>query len=120
MGGSRNRGGGGWMEMEFNDCAFEGSPSPTQDRRHRARRDVRLQAHLFPDLRDDEESDRVEVMAVNLTRHGVGLDLPHDVPVGTVYNIEIGIGDRKVQSQVRITSCDPIADGLYRAGGEYC
>jgi hypothetical protein len=79
-----------------------------------------LRAHLFPDLRDDEESDELEVVAVNLTRRGIGLDLRQDVPIGSVYSIEIGIGDRSVQSHVRITSCDPIADGLYRAGGEYC
>lgn len=108
------------MLFDFNDCAFDGSPSSASDRRHTAVRTANLRAHLFPDLRDDEQSDEVEIVAVNLTRRGVGLDLRHDVPIGSVYNMEIGIGERTVQSQVRITSCDPIADGLYRAGGEYC
>lgn len=108
------------MLLDFNDCAFDGSPAPGQERRHSAVHPTNLRAHLFPDLRDDEQSDEVEVVAVNLTRRGIGLDLRQDVPVGSVYNIEIGLGEQTVQSQVRITSCDPIADGLYRAGGEYC
>jgi hypothetical protein len=79
-----------------------------------------LQAHLFPDLRDDDASDELEVVALNITRRGVGMELCHDVPVGAVLNIEIGSGGQSVQSHVRIVSCDPIADGLYRAGGEFC
>lgn len=108
------------MTLDFNDCACEGSSASGQDRRHTASYEACLRAHLFPDLRDDEQSDEVEVVAVNLTRRGIGMDLLQDVPVGSVYNIEIGLGERTVKSQVRITSCDPIADGLYRAGGEYC
>ena len=106
--------------LGFNDCAYEGSPGPASDRHHFGRRGESLQAHLYPDMRDAQESDELEVVSLNLTRHGIGLELAQDVPVGSIYNIEIGSGGRIVQSQVRIVSCDPIADGLFRAGGEFC
>jgi hypothetical protein len=108
------------MLLDFDDCSFEGSPGPTSDRRHCQRQSGGLQAHLYPDLRDAQESDELEVVSLNLSRYGVGLELAHDVPVGSVFNIEIGSEGQTVQSQVRIVSCDPIADGLYRAGGEFC
>ena len=108
------------MLLDFNDCAFDGTPGPVSERRHSQRKSAGLQAHLYPDLRDAQESDELEVVALNLTRYGVGIELAQDVPVGSIYNIEIGVGGHTVQSQVRIISCDPIADGLYRAGGEFC
>lgn len=108
------------MLSDFNDCAFEGSAAPGNERRHWRGEVAGVRAHLFPDLRDDDVSDELEVVSLNLNRHGVGMELNHDVPIGSVYNIEIGSGGRTIQSQVRIVSCDPIADGLYRAGGEFC
>lgn len=108
------------MLLDFNDCAFEGSPASATERRHRRGENPGLQAHLYPDLRDDESSDELEVASLSLSRFGVGMELCHEVPVGSVYNIEIGSAGRTIQSQVRIISCDPIADGLYRAGGEFC
>ena len=107
------------MLVDFNDCCFDGSPGLASDRRHLRGRGKPLQAHLYPDMRDVQQTDELEVVSLNLTRHGIGLDLAQDVPIGSVYNIEIGSGDRSVQSQVRIVSCDPIADGLFRAGGEF-
>ena len=108
------------MLLDFNDCAFEGSPGPALDRHHSRRRDEILHARLYPDMRDVQETDQLEIVSLNLTRHGIGLEIAQDVPVGSIYNIEIGSGGQTVQSQVRIISCDPIADGLFRAGGEFC
>ena len=83
------------MLRDFNDCAFDGSPSPMSERRHFQRQSGGLQAHLFPDLRDAQESDELEVVSLNLSRYGVGLELAQDVPVGSVYNIEIGAAHRR-------------------------
>lgn len=105
--------------MDFNDCASEGSVDPSEHRRN-LHFETPVEAHLFSAASIDEPSDELEVTSINLSRRGIGLELPHDVAVGRVYNIEIGMNGQKVQSQVRIVSCDPIADGLYRAGGEFC
>ena len=109
---------GMWI-MEFNDCSFEGMGAASE-RRHGLRMERPMEAHLFPDNGADEPTDELEVSSLSLNRFGVGLDIPHDLQVGRVYNMEIGLNGRKVQSQVRIISCDPVADGLYRAGGEFC
>jgi len=75
---------------------------------------------LYPRLLDSSQPVKMEVLSINLTKFGIGMELAHDIRVGAVYNIEIGSDQGTVKSQVRIVSCDPIADGLYRAGGEYC
>ena len=108
------------MLLDFNDCAYEGTPDPGSERRHASHPQTSLQARLFPDGRDDAQSDELEVIALNLTRHGVGLEIAQDLAIGNVYSVEIGVGGQHLQSHVRITSCDPIAEGLYRAGGEFC
>ena len=110
------------MLLDFNDCLFEGSPSPYNERRHVPgdEEGMAFGAHLYPAIGNDAASDELEVLSLSLTRHAVNMKLPHDVPVGEVFKIEIGAAGRSVQSMVRITSCNPIADGLYRAGGEFC
>jgi hypothetical protein len=108
------------MLLDFNDCSFDGSQRSRGEHKRALSDTSALGAKIFPDLRDDVASDELEVVSLNLSRHGVGMELPHDVPVGSVMTIEIGTSGRSVQSQVRITSCDPIADGLFRAGGEFC
>ena len=108
------------MLANFNDCSYPGSPAPHSERHHSADIDMPFGAHLYAALGDDVPSDELEVLSLSLTRHAVHMKLPHDVPVGSVFKIEIGAGGKSVQSLVRITSCSPIADGLYRAGGEFC
>lgn len=107
------------MGMQFNDCDFAGTV-PSGAERRVMRPHVVLEANLFPEPGEDEPSDQLEVSSMNISRHGLSLDVVRDVPVGTVCNIEIGLHGRKVQSHVRITSCEAVADGLYRAGGEFC
>ena len=106
--------------MEFDDCTFEGSPVTAMDRSRGFRHGSPLEAHIYPDLGADDSSDELTIATVSFTRYGVGMELPHEICIGTVYNIAIDMGGQKLQSQVRITSCDPIADGMYRAGGELC
>lgn len=106
------------MSAGMNDCGFGSGHSA--DRRHGSEPSVELRAHLFPDMRDSAETDQLEVVSLSLSHHGISMELAHDVPVGAIYNIAIDGREGKAQSRVRIVSCDPIADGLYRAGGEFC
>lgn len=108
------------MNAEFDDCTFEGSPEKAMDRRLQFRPAPPMEAHLYPDLGADEASDETDLVEVSFNRQGVGLELPHDLPIGSVYNIALEISGQKLQSHVRVTSCNPIADGLYRVGGEFC
>lgn len=107
------------MISGMNDCGFGSSGNPAE-RRHGGDVSPGLRAHLFPDYSDAEKSDQLDVVSLSLSHHGIAMELGRDVPVGAIYNLQIDGNQGKAQSQVRIVSCDPIADGLYRAGGEFC
>jgi hypothetical protein len=64
--------------------------------------------------------DRLEVQALNLSRHGVGFELPTPLPTGTFYTIELGVGEQRLQSEVRIISCRKKENGGYDVGAEFC
>lgn len=108
------------MIVEFDDCTFAGSPVASMDRSRGVPHGSPLEVHLYPDQGADDSSDELMVPSVSFSKFGVGMELPHEICIGTVYNIEIDVGGQKLQSHVRITSCDPVADGMYRAGGEFC
>ena len=109
------------MYSEFNDCSYDGVQDTLFMERHRGVRGAPpVEATLYPETSEEAQSDELELLSVNLTPHGVGMDLPHEVGIGTVYNLAINIGQETLRSHVRITSCAPLADGLYRAGGELC
>lgn len=109
------------MSTEFNDCAYDGvQDSLFLEKRRGIHSDPPVDAVIYPETHQESESDEVELLAVNITRHGVGMELPHEVAIGSVYSLAINIGTQKLCSHVRITSCSPMADGVFRAGGELC
>ena len=63
--------------------------------------------------------DKLEVTALNLSRHGVAFELPEPLPEGSFYVVEIGVGDQRLSSEVRIISCRKV-DGVYEVGAEFC
>jgi hypothetical protein len=63
--------------------------------------------------------DKLEVTALNLSRHGVAFELPRPLPEGSFYVMEIGVGDQRLTSEVRIISCRKV-DGVYAVGAEFC
>ena len=110
------------MYSEFNDCSYDGVQDSLflEKRRGICGALPVVEATLYPETSEEAPSDELELLSVNLTPHGVGMDLPHEVGIGTVYNLAINIGQETLRSHVRITSCAPLADGLYRAGGKLC
>jgi hypothetical protein len=106
---------------DFNDCSYDGvQDSLFMEKRRGIRGTLPVEASIYPETSEEAQSDEVELLSVNLSRHGIGMDLPHEVAIDTVYNLAINIGHETLRSHVRITSCAPVADGLYRAGGELC
>src|SRR3954454_19167840 len=63
--------------------------------------------------------DRLEVTALNLSRHGVAFEVTKPMPVGSFYIVEVGVGDQRLSSEIRIISCRKV-DGMYEVGGEFC
>jgi hypothetical protein len=63
--------------------------------------------------------DRLEVTALNLSRHGVAFEVPKALPEGSFYVVEIGVGDQRLSSEIRIISCRKV-EGIYEVGAEFC
>jgi hypothetical protein len=63
--------------------------------------------------------DRVEVTALNLSRHGVAFEVPTPLPEGSFYIVEVGVGEQRLSSEIRIISCRKVG-GVYEVGAEFC
>ena len=64
--------------------------------------------------------EKVEVTAINLSRHGVAFEIPKNLPTDTFYVMEVGVGDQRLVSEVRIISCRKAENGNYEVGAEFC
>lgn len=69
---------------------------------------------------DFEKAEQQEVCSVNLSRHGVAFDNKKDVATGSFWIIEIGFGDQRMISEVRIVSCRERDPGVFEVGAEFC
>ena len=63
--------------------------------------------------------DRMEAVSLNLSRNGVAFSVPKPLPTGAYYVIQIGFGDQKLLSEVRILSCRQVEGGQYEVGAEF-
>lgn len=64
--------------------------------------------------------DRLDAMSLNLSRHGAGFELACPLPEGTFWVLELGVGDQKLTSEVRVANCRKNETGLYEVGVEFC
>lgn len=64
--------------------------------------------------------EKIEVTSMNVSRHGVGFELPSPLATGAFYVMEIGVGDQRLLSEVRIISCRKLEMGTYEVGAEFC
>lgn len=63
--------------------------------------------------------DKVEVTSLNLSRHGVAFEMTQPLALGSFYVIEVGVGEQRLCSEVRIVSCRETG-GFYDIGAEFC
>ena len=88
------------------------------DRRRSTRKPHVAEAWVASPTATDPD-DKLEVTALNLSRHGVAFELPKPLPEGAFYIMEIGVGDQRLSSEVRIISCRKV-EGVYEVGAEFC
>ena len=71
---------------------------------------------------DRQDAHRYEVVAMDLSRHGVGFAMEQPLPVGSFHVIEIGFGEQQLVAEIRIVSCRPLNEetGLFQIGAEFC
>src|SRR3954463_13027370 len=89
------------------------------DRRRSARVPHVCESWISSPTATDPE-DKQEVTAVNISRHGVGFELAKAMPVGAFYVIEIGVGEQRLRSEVRLVSCKRNEAGMFEVGAEFC
>lgn len=92
---------------------------PFEERRRSPRRPTVCEAWVRSPT--DTDDTKLEVSALDLSRHGVGFESTVPLAVHCFYWIELGIGDKQIAQEIRVTSCvaDDLA-GVYRVGGKFC
>ena len=94
--------------------------TPVESDRRRSQRVPRvLDAWICSPTAIDPINDRVEVKAVNLSRHGVGFIATHPIATGSFYSMLIVMGTQEIVSEVRIMNCRK-AGNEYEIGAEFC
>ena len=93
-------------------------PPRTQhpDRRRSPRRPHVVQAVIA----SPTSGERLEIMSVDISSHGVGLRLADPIASGTFHVLELGLGPQQIVTEVRIVSCERQEDGSYRAHAAFC
>ncbi len=66
-----------------------------------------------------DPADRIEVSALNVSRHGIAFELPVAIPTGVFYVLQIGMGPQRLVTEVRIISCRA-GDASFHVGAEFC
>lgn len=89
------------------------------ERRRSKRTPQVVQAYLASPTAFDP-NDREEVMAVNLSRHGIAFEHTHELPLGTYHIIDLAIGTQQLRTEVRIRNCRQIEKDHYEIGAEFC
>jgi hypothetical protein len=88
------------------------------ERRRSTREPVVTLGLIRPLTHDDAPTE--QVLVTNVSLHGVGLRSTHDLPVGSRFGIEIGVGPLHLTSRLRVVRSVPRNDGTYDIGGEFC
>lgn len=88
------------------------------ERRRSTREPVVTLGLIRPLTHDDAAAEQVLVTDVSL--HGVGFRSSRQLPAGSRFAIEIGVGPLHLASRLRVIRCSPRNDGTYDVGGEFC
>jgi hypothetical protein len=70
--------------------------------------------------RPNNPADEIEVIALNVSAHGIAFKLPKQLELGEFFAMEIGLGDQRMISEVRVVSCRPCDGGMFDVGAEFC
>jgi hypothetical protein len=92
------------------------SAADASDRRRSPRRPHVIEAWIASPTATDE---RLEVMSVNISRHGVAFCIERDLPLGAYYVIEIGMGPQRIVSEIRTVSSKPVDGDRFEVGAEF-
>ena len=95
-------------------------PRLAGDKRRSARVPHVMDAWICSPTAFDPVDERLEVRSVNISRHGVAFAIDHELATGAFWIMEIGIGDQRMISEIRIMNCRKADDGAFEVGAEFC
>lgn len=89
-----------------------------RERRRSQRKPYVAEASLASPTAKDP-ADRIEVSALNISRHGIAFELPISIPTGVFYVLHLGVGPQRMKSEVQIISCRA-GNGSFHVGAKFC
>ncbi len=95
--------------------------APVIERRRSERRPYVIEAWVCLPTESGEDQ-RIEVISMDLSRHGVGLAVPVELTPGQFHVVEIGFGSQRLIAEIRVVSCRllELGEGLFQIGAEFC
>jgi PilZ domain len=108
------------IRMEPTSTATERKTAKRDSERRRTPRVPHVvEAWLWSPTAKDQKG-RMEAVAINLSRNGVGFCVKRPLPTGAFFVIQIGLGNQQLLSEVRILTCRPLPEGQHEVGAEFC
>lgn len=95
-------------------------PAAQQSDRRRSLRKPHIAEAWIVSPTATRPEEKIEVTSMNLSRHGVGFELPNPLAQASFYVMEIAVGEQRLLSEVRIISCRKLEGGTYEVGAEFC
>jgi hypothetical protein len=90
-----------------------------ENRRRSVRRPYAIDMWVWSPTAVDDD-DKIQANAVNLSRHGVRFESAEPLAVGCFYIVELGMGEQKLTSEVRIVSCRQTGTAKHSIGAAFC
>ena len=99
--------------------ALQSAAPLDKDRRRSKRVPQVVEAWIAsPTATDPDDCD--EVLAINLSRHGMAFDHKVPLPVGTFHRVDVSFAGQRMRTEIRIMNCRQIPNGHYEIGAEFC
>jgi len=99
--------------------AMASTESAHDNRRRSAREPYVIQAWVSSPTASPGEAP-LEALAVNLSRHGIRFDMKAPLPVGCFYMIEVGLGEHRIHTEIRVVSSHQVDTHRHSIGATFC
>ena|SRR5579859_6588750 len=93
---------------------------PTMPHLKERRRSPRREHVVEASITSPTGGPAIEVTGVDFSKHGVGLSVGTMIPPGTFHVLTLGLGTKRIVSEIRVVSCRKQGDSTYRVHAEFC
>ena len=103
--------------MPTNQIVMKKSAGSKSDERRRSPR----QEHVVEaSIMSPTGGPAIEVTGVDLSKHGVGLNVGKAIASGTFHLLTLGLGAQRIVGEIRVVSCRKEGDSVFRVHAEFC